>query len=278
MDAALSPDEKTARTPVRIRHELRLRLLRVKKSERINPYLIRITLTGDELNGFASPGFDDHVKLFFPHPGSDELILPSTGPNGLAIPLGAPVPASRHYTPRHYDGAANTLEIDFALHEAGPATAWALQAQPGQPLGMGGPRASTIIPTTFDWHLLIGDDTALPAIARRLTELPPDATVVALAEVEDADGEQRFTMPARTTLKWVHRHGRAAGSEPLLQQALRELVLPSGDYHAWIACESSTAKALRAQLLDECGAQPQWIRAAGYWRRGEADTHDRHGG
>ena len=70
----------------------------------------------------------------------------------------------RDYTPRRHDAEAGTLEIDFALHEAGPATQWAEQAKVGDLLGVGGPRGSFIVPTDFDWHLLIGDDTALPAI------------------------------------------------------------------------------------------------------------------
>lgn len=260
----------------RIRHELRLRRLQVQRSERINPYLIRITLSGDDLAGFASPGFDDHIKLFFPETPDGEVILPSLGPQGAVFPVDAPPPASRHYTPRRYDAAANILEIDFALHQAGPATAWAMQAQAGQQIGVGGPRMSLLIPTDFDWHLLIGDDTALPAIARRLAELPPGSQARVLAEVEDGDGEQVFDSRARLSTTWVHRRGRPATSAPL-QQALRELEFPDGDYYAWIACESATAKALRAQLLEERGTPAQRIRAAGYWRHGEPGAHDRHG-
>src|SRR5262249_61061101 len=104
-------------------------------------------------------GFAGHGKLFLPK-----------GPAGAA---GAVETASRDYTPRRYDPAANTLDIEFVLHDAGPATRWATQVQPGQTLQIGGPRGSFIIPTDFDWHLLIGDDTALPAIARPLAALPP---------------------------------------------------------------------------------------------------------
>jgi NADPH-dependent ferric siderophore reductase len=92
------------------------------------------------------------VKLFFPE-----------GPVGAD---GEPPMASRDYTPRRYDPAASTLEIEFVLHDAGPATRWASQVQPGHSLRIGGPRGSFIIPTTFDWHLLMGDDTALPIRSR----------------------------------------------------------------------------------------------------------------
>jgi NADPH-dependent ferric siderophore reductase len=137
-----------------------------------------------------------------------------------------------------------------------------------------GPRGSFLVPTDFDWHLLIGDDTALPAISRRLAELPEGARVLVLAEI---DGEaDRIALPtrARLALHWVHRAG-AAAANPLLER-LRTLTLPAGDFHAWIACESSAAKALRAHLVGERGANPKWVRASGYWRRGAVAAHDTH--
>ncbi|RZJ06521.1 MAG: siderophore-interacting protein, partial [Haliea sp.] len=167
-----SPSATPDRTPQRVRHELRRRTLDVLRCERLTPHMVRITLGGADLAGFSSPGFDDHVKLFFPDPVTGVLTLPDMHADAPRPDEDAPRPLARDYTPRHHDAAAGTLAIDFALHEAGPATQWALQAQPGQTLTMGGPRGSFILPTAFDWHLLVGDDTALPAIARRLAELP----------------------------------------------------------------------------------------------------------
>ena len=83
-----------------------------------------------------------------------------------------------------------------------------------------------------------------------------------------------FETKADASIHWVYRNGTEAGAPDLLSQALRKIDLPKGDYHAWVACESSAAKALRSQLLGEHGAQAQWTRAAGYWRRGVADVHD----
>jgi len=141
------------RSPQRVRHEPRRRTLTIKQVEKIAAHMIRVTLTGD-LEGFKSLGFDDHIKLFFP--------------DGTTNAEGAPNMLGRDFTPRLYDPIKNTLAIDFAIHDAGPATRWAEQAQPGQTLSIGGPRGSFIIPTTYDWHLLIADETGLPAIGRRL--------------------------------------------------------------------------------------------------------------
>lgn len=263
------------RTPRRVRHDLRFRRLVVQDAQRVTPHLIRVTLAGDELADFTSPGFDDHAKLFFPDPATGRLTLPTVGPEGPVWPEGAR-PTMRDYTPRRYDPAARTLEIDFALHEAGPATQWAERAQPGDVLGVGGPRGSFLVPTDFDWHLLIGDDTALPAIARRLTELPPGAHAVVLAEVDGKADQLAFATEAELTLRWVHRDGAEPGTRPVLLHALRAMELPGGDFHAWVACESAIAKALRAHLVGERGANPKWVRASGYWRRGAAATHDTH--
>jgi NADPH-dependent ferric siderophore reductase len=245
------------RAPRRVRHETRRRHLNVLRVESIAARMVRVTLGGDELQGFVSLGFDDHVKLFF------------SEPNG-----GESAEASRDYTPRRYDPAANTLAIDFALHDAGPATRWASEAQPGRSLTIGGPRGSFIVPTAYDWHLLIGDETALPAIGRRLEELPAGSRAVVLAEVNDASDEIGFDSKAEVSVTWAHRAGAAPGSSDVLANTLRTLRLPGGDYYAWVGCESLIAKALRAQLIAENGANPKWMRAAGYWRRGAVATHD----
>jgi NADPH-dependent ferric siderophore reductase len=244
-----TPQHTPQRTPQRIRHELRRRQLSVVRTQKISAHMVRITLGGPELEGFSSPGFDDHIKVFF----ADNTM--------------------RDYTPGHFDAQALTLELDFALHDAGPATTWAAQAQVGQPVAIGGPRGSFIVPTDFDGHLLVGDDTALPAIARRLAELPAGAPTLVLVEVDGPQDERTFDTAAQCTVVWVHRQGRAHGSA--LLERLPALALPAGDIYAWVACEYSAAKALRAHLVDSRGVQKQWIKAASYWRQGSADSHEK---
>lgn len=250
------------RMPRRVRHEApRRRTLTVKSAGKIAAHMVRVTLTGD-LEGFTSLGFDDHVKLFFA--------------DGTVDADGAPNMLGRDFTPRRYDAAANTLDIDFAIHDAGPATRWAAQAKPGDTLTLGGPRGSFIIPNAFDWQLLIGDETALPAIGRRLGELPPGARVIVIAEVDGPADEIALPTKANATIVWAHRGGAEPGAGDALARALAKLKLPTGDYYAWVACESLTAKALRRQLIAECGANPKWTRAAGYWRRGASAVHEMH--
>ena len=264
-----------ARASRRLRHPLKFRHLQVAQSRQLSPHMIRITLQGPALHGFLSPGFDDHVKLFFPDPDTGHLSLPTAGPDGPQFAVDRPRPVARDYTPRAFDEKAETLSIDFAVHEAGPATRWALNAQPGDSIGVGGPRGSFLIPADFDAHLLIGDDTALPAIARRLAELPAGARVTVVDEVEGPEHELAFDTSTDLSLHWVHRRGAAAGS-PKLVDALKRLSPNPGDFHTWVACESGVAKVLRQELIAHHGAGPQWTKAAGYWKHGNAATHDKH--
>jgi NADPH-dependent ferric siderophore reductase len=273
--AATRPD----RLPQRVRHALRFRKVEVRAVERVTPHLVRVTLGGDALEGFDSPGFDDHVKLVFPDETTGVLPIPTIGAEGRPEWPPGPKAILRDYTPRRFDAKARTLEIDFALHQAGPATRWAEQARPGQQIGVGGPRGSFIVPTSFDWHLLIGDDTALPAITRRLAELPAGARALVLAEVDGPADHIALESPATVDLVWVHRDDAdadAGATEAPLLTALRHAHLPTGDFHGWVGCESAAAKAVRAHLVNECRANPKWIRASGYWRQGSAATHDSH--
>lgn len=263
-----------ARTPQRVRHETRMRLLDVVGVRDVTPLMRRITLTGD-LEGFTAPGHADHIKAFFPEPGTEPFI-PKIGPNGAEYPDHIKRPEMRDYTPRFFDKAANTLEIDFVLHGDGPASSWAAQAAIGQKLLIGGPRGSLIVPPAFDWYLLAGDETALPALARRIEELPAGAKVIAVIEVDNAAEEQRIDTKTDLSLTYVHRNGRPAGTTDLILTTLRGLTFPAGDAFAYIAGESAMSKSVRAHLTDDRAFNPEWIKAAGYWLLGTSDAQEPH--
>ncbi len=261
-----------AASTARIRHELRLRLLEVVAAARVTPRLVRLTLGGDQLRGFTSLGFDDHVKVFVPPAGGAYATMPEMGSGGPVFPAGEARPEMRDYTPHHFDPVALTLQLDFALHDAGPATAWARQARKGDRLVIGGPRSSFVV-TGFGSHLLIGDDTALPAIRRRVAELPPGSDVTVLAEVGSPEDREPFEGRANFNVRWVHRSANSPGAPHGLLAAMAATPLPDGPFYTWAACESSDAKAIRAALLAR-GADPAALRASGYWRRGATAAHD----
>lgn len=238
---------------LRVRHELKRRTTTVRSVTRVTPGMLRIVVADPSLEDFVSEGFDDHVKLFFPG-GGDE-------------------PERRDYTPRAFSREDGTLTLDFVLHDAGPATSWAAGARPGDELVIGGPRGSVVVSDSFGWWLLVGDETALPAIGRRLEEAGPGVRITTIVAVTGPEEEQEITTRADHRAIWVHRPaGQAADPEPLLD-ALARLDWPEGEGYVWIAAEAGVAKALRAHILDVRGHPRQWHRASGYWLEGTADSH-----
>lgn len=258
----------------RIRHELKFRVATVTRVERITPLMARITVQSDDFTGFNSAAYDDHVKLFFPEPGK-AMAKPVPGEHGLSF-LDGQRPEARDYTPRSFDPESNSLVLDFVLHGDGPASGWAAAAKPGDTVGVGGPRGSFVVRGSYDWYLLAGDETALPAIGRRIEELPHDAKVIALIEIAGPEERQSFDAPAGTAIHWVSRDGAAPGNPALLLDAARGIELPQGDGYIFIAGEAAMSKALRSHFVDALGHNADWIKAAGYWQAGHADFDDGH--
>lgn len=237
----------------RHRFEIRRRNLTVSEKTYLTPHMIRLTLTGEDLADFQSLGADDHVKLIFD--------------------TGAEKPEMRDYTPRSFDAATRRLVLDFAVHEAGPATQWAIDAQPGDALMVAGPRGSATIAAVFDWYLLIGDETALPAMGRWVETLPAGVQAITLGLVTDAAEEQSFTTAATHHAHWLHRPDAADPAAPLA--AATALKLPEGRGFVWIAAESKVARALRDHFLTERAHPREAVKAAGYWVKGQADASEK---
>lgn len=148
--------------------------------------MLRVALGGAELEGFTSLGFDDHVKLFFPSAAATVTLASPSGVSVADSSGESSAVAMRDFTPRRYDVATGELWIDFFLHESGPATDWATHATVGDSIVVAGPKGSALIAVEeIDSHVLIGDETALPAIGRRLEELPAGAHALVIVEVDN---------------------------------------------------------------------------------------------
>jgi NADPH-dependent ferric siderophore reductase len=257
--------EVIVQTIHRVSHEIKRRRLEVLRVVDLTPRMRRITLGGPQLAGFVSLGTDDHVKLLFPQNAAEQAALET-------LVLGAgktdqPMPTMRDYTPRRYDLDTLELDIDFVLHGDGPASTWAEQAKPGQFLHIGGPRGSMVVPDIFDSYLLIGDETALPAIARRLEGLAANRRVLAVIEVENGAEQQKLESAAQVNVIWVLREG---GGNNLLN-TVKQLQVPSGNLYAWVATESKVSRQIRRVLLDEHGLDEKFVKAVGYWRLDDSD-------
>ncbi|CAM3853097.1 NADPH-dependent ferric-chelate reductase [Pseudomonas reidholzensis] len=245
----------------RVNHEIKQRRLQVVRVTELTPRMRRITLGGPELEGFVSLGSDDHIKLLFGVTPQQQAAIDARnlGRDGGVRPT------MREYTPRRFDLAAGELDIDFVLHGDGPASTWAAQATPGHTLNIAGPRASLVVPDIFDSYLLIGDETAIPAIARRLDELPAGRQVLAIIQVEDEQERQPLPSKAQVEVIWVRRQ-----DEDLLA-LVKRLSLPAGKLYSWVALEKALTRQAKALLLEK-GVQEDALKAAAYWREdGSAD-------
>lgn len=257
----------------RVRHPLQFRLLEVRRVTRLSPHMVRLTLAGEALDGFVSESFDDHVKIMLPPPGSSVPVMPVAGPDGTSsFPEGVERGPMRDYTPRRYDAVTGELDIDFVLHGEGPGSEFAAHARPGDALGVAGPRGSFVIPVDFAWHLLVGDATALPAIARRLEELP--ATTRAIAVIEVADEAEQLPLNSAAALEVIWVKAGAPGDSQALLDAVTALVLPEGEGYVWAAGEFHMIRALREHLQTDRAVPRQNVRAASYWRHGEGDVDE----
>lgn len=235
------------------------RLLQVRRSERLTPRMVRVTLGGDELAGFPGDGPDRRIRMFFPAPGQVRPAVPRASTAGPVWPAGEARPAMRTYTVRRFDPAAGELDVDFVLHGAGPATEWARDAGPGAWVGVSEPGGRWEPDPAADFQVVIGDETALPAVATVLDAIG-DAPAVVVVEVADAAEEQ----PLAREVTWVHR-GDAEPGVPLVD-AVRAAAFPAGRGQAWLSGESACVKDLRQHLLRDRGLDRRAVYATGYWR------------
>ncbi|MEV7671429.1 MULTISPECIES: siderophore-interacting protein [unclassified Streptomyces] len=243
---------------------------RVVHTERITPHMVRLVLGGPGLDGFEVGEYTDHyVKLLF-------------APEGVTYPEPFDMerireefpreqwPTTRTYTVRAWDPERRELTIDFVVHgDEGLAGPWAARAEAGDTVRFLGPGGGYAPDETADWHLLVGDESALPAIAAALERLPAGARAHAFVEIEDASEEQKPETAAGVDITWLHRAGRPVGEA--LVEAVRTLDFPAGDVHAFVHGEAGFVKELRRHLRLDREVPRERLSISGYWRLGKTD-------
>ncbi|ASR34355.1 NADPH-dependent ferric siderophore reductase [Prauserella marina] len=257
--------------------QLTYRSLRVTAARRLSPHLTRITFTGDDLAGFASAAPDQYVKVFFPLPGEHRPQLPppivddvgSWYRTYLAMPDDIR-PPMRTYTIRAHRPEVPEIDIDFVLHaDSGPASAWAERAEPGAEVALLGPHGLYSVPEGTGWQLLVGDESAIPAIGAILEALPENAKARVFVEIADPADRQHFATAADVETQWVPRGDGGYGDAILA--AVREAELPNGQPYAWVSGEANMVKLTRRHLVRERGVDKRVITFTGYWRVGKSE-------
>ncbi|SCG63649.1 siderophore-interacting protein [Micromonospora halophytica] len=243
---------------------------RVLRTERPSPHLVRVVLGGEELAGLPVGEYTDHyVKLVFP---PDGVTYPH--PVDLAtIKREYPAeqwPRLRAYTVRAWDPLAGELTLDVVHHgDEGLAGPWAARLRPGDEVLFTGPGGGYAPDPTADWHLLVGDESALPAIGAALERLPVGAPAVVFVEVDGPADEQPLPSPGAVELTWLHRGDRPVGTA--LVEAVRALEFRPGRVHAFVHGEATFVKDLRRLLRVDRAVPRADLSISGYWRRGMDD-------
>jgi NADPH-dependent ferric siderophore reductase len=242
----------------------------VVEVERLTPRMVRVVMGGDGLAGFtATPWTDQYVNVLFPPPGA-----PYSAPFDVdAVREEAPEhrPKGRRYTVRSWDPATSRLSIDFVVHgDVGVAGRWASSAAPGDLLQVVGPTGGYAPDPDAGWHLMVGDESALPAIAASLERVPAGAPVIVVVVVDGPDHELALNSPGQLDLVWVHRETEP-GSHDLLLEAVESLTFPAGRVHAFVHGEAGEVRAVRRHLLADRGVPKEGASISPYWRRDFTD-------
>ncbi|XTZ38973.1 siderophore-interacting protein [Salmonella enterica] len=247
------------RYPQRVRNELHFRQLTVLRTERPGKGFQRIVLGGEQLDGFTSQGFDDHTKVFFPQPGT-EFIPPVVSDEGILWGDG-PRPVSRDYTPL-YDAKRHELALDFYIHDGGVASNWAVNAQVGDKLTIGGPRGSLVVPQDYAWQLYVCDESGMPALRRRLetlSQLAERPNVTAVVTIADIAWQDYLAHLAGFDIQWIIGHNAQA-----VVDKLATISVPQEDYFIWLTGEGEVVKTLMKRF-ERDDIDQQLIRAQAYW-------------
>ncbi|MER6675953.1 siderophore-interacting protein [Streptomyces sp. NPDC000983] len=237
----------------------------VVRTERLTPHMQRVVLGGEGLAAISADTCTDHyVKLLF-------------GPPGVTYPEPFDLerireefpreqwPVTRTYTIRAWDPEHLEMTLDFVVHgDEGLAGPWALRARPGDVVRFMGPGGAYAPDPAADWHLLAGDESALPAIARSLEALPAGSRAFAFVEVAGPEEEQKIDSDVEVT--WLHRGDRPVGQA--VTEAVRSLTFPEGRLHAFVHGEAGFVKDLRRLLRVELDIPREDLSISGYWRLG----------
>lgn len=247
----------------------------VVSSRRLTPHSIAIVLGGEGLRTYGSNGPAAHIKLFLPPPGESEPLVPTWGPTGPVFPPDKPRPLSRTYTPRRWNPERCELEVHVMTHSGGPGAKWAEAAKPGDPVVVAGPGRPYRPIEGAAWHLIAGDETALPAIATILESLGENERAFVYIDVSDEKEEVPLETRASAQVTWLHREGRTwKVPGELLAEAIRAASLPDGLGAVWVGCEAGQMREIRKHLLYERHFQREALCTRGYWKLGEANYPD----
>lgn len=244
------------------------RRVAVHSVESLTPHMSRVVLGGDELDGFEIEAPASSVRLLLPQPDSNELVMVTWTGNQFELPDGSRPPI-RTFTPRHFDSDSNELTLDVVLHDHGAATDWARRAVPGDEVAISGPGRSDHLDPDARSHLLVGDESTIPAIAQLLEWIPHDRSVEVHIEIHDAGAEVALPDHPKSSITWHRSDDGAAPGDAMVAALIGVDELADS---VWVAGEAAAVQRLRKHLFDERGRDRSTVTARGYWKQGRSAT------
>lgn len=255
-------------TPYALRHA------EVLDTRRVTPGTVRVTLGGPDLVDLPHAAPDGYLKLFLPLVRGEVPALPEIPADGdigrwyrtyLAMPDGERPPMRTYTLRRRRDHPGGVeIDVDLVLHDDGPGSTWARDAAPGDrvaftgPYGLYGPRPE------HDAVLLVGDETAVPAMGAIVESLPAGTRAEMIAAVASGAEVTSFTTAGEVGVSWVH-------GGPTLLDVVTQTDLPGERPYVWLAGEAGAVRELRRHLTRERGVDRRDIQFCGYWRRGRTE-------
>lgn len=247
-------------------------IMEVVDRQQINPHMVRLTLGGEGFENFADrPVTDKYIKFLFADPSTG--LTPPYDLDAIRRDLGPEaIPVRRTYTVRKVNHEARTIDVDFVVHgEDGIAGPWANTAQRGDVVCFNGPGGNYKPEESIDWHLLAGDEAALPAIATALEAMSSNAEGVAFIEVQDAADEIDLVKPQGVELRWIHRGSEFTPTSTKLAAEVMKYPWRSGLVQVFAHGEREVIKSLRRYLADDRGIDRRMMSLSAYWAYGRAE-------
>ena len=238
--------------------------------ERLSPDLLRVVLAGGTLDQFeGAAATDAYINARFPAAGSPVTVPFSQ--EDLAGLHDEHRPRPRRFTIRDWDPDQQLLSIDFVVHgDAGYAGSWAQRAEPGDRLQFDRPGGSYQPSPDVDWHLLVGDESAIGAIGASLQSLRADARAFVFAVVEKRGYEIDLPRADGVAIKWLYR-AEAAKSENWVAEAVAATDFPQGTFDIFVHGEAEEVRAVRRHLAVDRGLDLSDASISPYWRRRHTD-------
>jgi len=226
-----------------------------------------VTLRGADLEGFEPGHPAASVRLLLPDPAAATLALPMWNGNEFLRDDGGRPPL-RTLTPLRFDPDHLELDVEVVLHDGGTLSDWAASAGAGDPVALSGPGRGHDVDTDARTYVLVGDESAIPAITTLLRAIPDATEIVAIVEVAHPDGRVELPEHPRLSLEWID----ADPTEPPGSGLVRSLALlrPDPETVVWAAGEAAAVQRMRGVVADTDVVRSRTV-IRGYWKVARAE-------